>query len=390
MNLFVERIIENRKRELNVDVSEIKRDIALFVDIQTRYVLQEAKLFMKKHRRRRMTAEDIIRSVELNGYPISKLVIAKNENSILRSKNRSKEFPVNDLVARKIINVEEYEEKQTSDFQEKVEIYDDTFTFSWSVIDGIQTSSSRLSETFLKENEDNALIKKLRKQISKDEKELKVSKISNEHQIYYRKITSSILTNSSIACAQIRQISRDDTIQVILSYFVKFSKVVIASAAKDVHVAIKQKILLLLSALVFHDNFQIAAQQVRNVVPLMLSLLLAKSTGFLREKCAWLVSRICLRFGATFVDLKARVIKSLVNSLEKGNKREGAVLGLCALGSGIALEYVLPRLRVDKDEEGIMFKVLSTVRMDLPEERQEVFGEKLVQFIPSSEILIFI
>ncbi|KAJ3415988.1 hypothetical protein HDV05_003585 [Chytridiales sp. JEL 0842] len=178
--------------------------------------------------------------------------------------------------------------------------------------------------------------------------------LTKELQMYYEKITESILSNSKdLSNLAVESVSKDPGIQPLLPYFAQF---ITEKVTKNVrNLEILWSMMRMTRAILDNKNLFVEPY-LHQLIPNILTCCVSKRIGdpgqdhhALRTFSAQLASCVCVRFGATYPTLQPRVTKTLLRAyldpLKGVGTHFGAITGLASLGHEIVKLLIVPNVK---------------------------------------------
>lgn len=227
--------------------------------------------------------------------------------------------------------------------------------------------------------------------------------LSKELQLYFQKVTSSILDPSQpeYRAAGLTSIREDPGLQQLVPYFVQFVAEKVTHNLRDLFVL--RQMMELVDALTRNQNFNLSPY-VASMIPPVLTCMTGRNLGpgananpttastngavaspldhfELRELAAALLKHLCVRYGRFSHNLKPRLARSCLKTFLDPRKtlgaHYGAILGFKAVGGGeVVRSLVIPNL---KEYEDVLKGPLTGAEGDIKKTEAEMVVKAILQ-----------
>lgn len=225
--------------------------------------------------------------------------------------------------------------------------------------------------------------------------------LSKELQLYFQKVTSSILdpAQPEYRAAGLTSLREDPGLHQLVPYFVQFVAEKVTHNLRDLFLL--RQMMELVDALTRNDNFNLSPY-VASMIPPVLTCLTGRNLGpgaggngatingtgsnpmdhfELRDFSAALLQRLCSKYGRFSHNLKPRLARSCLKTFLDPRKtlgaHYGAILGFKAVGGGeVVRSLVVPNL---KEYEDVLRGPLSGGEGDLQKAEAEMVVRAIMQ-----------
>lgn len=331
---------------------ELSDEVALLLAHDTEVlllkILQESEKFMKRSKRNNLTVEDINLSLKLKNF---EQMYGHSGEKVSRFKK------VSGYKGFYFVEDQEKDISQILNYELPPCPIKTTYDLHWLAIDGIQPSIPQNQPKFKKVARRDSAIKEETDNIITEEVEVKPNSkhiLSKELQMYYDKITKSLLSNESETIQTCLEfIKSDPVIQHLLPYICLFIKKQLRENITNMNIItmIIQFIESIFNNMnIFIDNY------LHYFLPVILTCIVYQhspedtSTDHwaIRRRASDLLMILCNRFGKEYKNIRPRVIKTLVHSLLDFNMplstHYGCIVGICKIEKNPSL--ILPHIEI--------------------------------------------
>ncbi|KAJ3039335.1 Transcription initiation factor TFIID subunit 6 [Rhizophlyctis rosea] len=358
MSVFPKETVQSIADTVGVQLKEeVANALVQDVEYRLREIINESKKFMHHSKRSKLLSEDIncalrVRNVEpLYGY----------------TTGSPSTFRIIPQVSQRLYYVDD----QEIDLDEV--IYgplpsvplDITYTGHWLAIEGVQPSiiqnptPADLKETNTLVPRPSGVPASQYSDPTSGSEPLVKQVLTKELQLYYEKITASLLSASEdVRNVAVESVRKDPGIQPLVAYFVQFVAEKVSRNVKDL--PNNWSMMRLTRAILDNMNLNVEPY-LHQLIPTIITCTISRRLSLhptedhhaLRRYASALISHICHKYAVAYPSLQPRITKTLLRAFLDPTKglatRVGALVGLGGLGEQVVEALVRPNLRAFGD-----------------------------------------